>query len=393
VNTKKTFMRFVSIIVIILLVTPLGGIPTASGQASGGQYSKDELAQMVAPIALYPDSLLSQVLMAASYPLEIVEADRWVQKNKKLKGDKLGNALKDKTWDSSTKSLCYYPEVLSMLSEKLEWTTKLGNAFLNQQAEVMGAVQELRAKAKAQGNLQSNAQQKVVVEENKYIVIQPANPEVVYVPAYNPTVVYGSWPYPAYPPYPYYYPGAALVGGAIAFGAGFAVGAAVAGWSGCRWGAGTVNVNVNRTANFNNANSINRATQYNKGNNWNHNPQNRQGVAYNNKATAQKYGQSASRAQQGSRDARGYGQAQSRQGQGVKQSAARQPQAQQRGASQRDSAFSGSGNRQSERAAASRGQQSRSSSGFGGGSRGGGGFGGGGGSRGGGARGGGGRRR
>src|SRR5262249_50788384 len=171
---------------------------------------------LVAPIALYPDSLLAQVLMASTYPLEVVEAARFQKANPSLKDKALDDALQKQTWDPSVKSLVSFPEVLTMMNEKLDWTQRLGDAFLAQQSDVMDAVQVLRNKAQAQGNLQSNEQQKVIVQQPPadapagsppVIVIQPANPQVVYVPTYNPTVVYGSWPYPSYPPYSYYPPG------------------------------------------------------------------------------------------------------------------------------------------------------------------------------------------
>jgi hypothetical protein len=164
---------------------------------------------------LQPDSLLAQVLMASTYPLEIVEAARWAKANPGLKDKKLEDALQSQSWDPSVKSLTAFPEVLAMMNEQLDWTQKLGDAFLAQQNDVMGAVQVLRNKAKAQGNLESNKQQTVIVEQppaeqqgaTTIIKIEPSSPEVVYVPTYNPTVVYGSWPYPSYPPYSYYPPG------------------------------------------------------------------------------------------------------------------------------------------------------------------------------------------
>jgi hypothetical protein len=359
-TANMTFIRIVSVILIILLVAPFGGIrDAASQQAPDGKYSRDELAQMLAPVALYPDSLLSQVLMASTYPLEIVEADRWVKKNPGLSGDSLDKALQDKTWDVSTKSLCYYPQVLGMLSEQIEWTTKLGDAFLGQQADVMSSVQELRSKALAQGNLETNSQQNVVVEE-KAISIEPARQTVVYVPAYNPAVVYGPWLYPAYPPYPYYYPGAVVTGAAISFGAGFVVGAAVAGWSGFYWGHGNVYVNINKTYVFNNRNNYNHDRRLYQNNSWQHNPQHRQGMAYMDKKTAQKYGQAPSRSIEGRRDVRGHVQAQ-----GIKasQAQAQRKDMSQKRAGQRDNAFTGPGSRHSEHAAANRGAYSRSSGG------------------------------
>ena len=169
-------------------------------------FKQEELDQILAPIALYPDSLVAQILMASTYPLEVVQADRFAKQNASLKGEALTKALEAQSWDPSVKSLVNFPQVLTMMSEKLEWTQKLGDAFLAQQKPVMDTIQSLRAKAQAAGNLKTTKEQTVIVEE-KIIKIEPASPQVIYVPAYNPTVVYGAWPYPAYPPYSYYPPG------------------------------------------------------------------------------------------------------------------------------------------------------------------------------------------
>jgi uncharacterized membrane protein YgcG len=249
-------------------------------------FSKEQLQQLVAPIALYPDSLLAQILMASTYPLEVVEAARWVKANPKVTGNALEAAMQKQTWDPSVKSLTAFPQVLAMMDQKLDWTTDLGNAFLAQQADVMNAVQALRAKAQAEGNLKSNEQQTVTVEQQpsgsqpQTIIIQPASPQVVYVPTYNPSVVYGPWPYPAYPPYYYYPPGYAAVGAMVSFGVGLAVGSAL--WGGCNWGSSNVNVNVNRYNNFNHTNISNG--------NWQHNSAHRRGVQYNNQNVRNQYG-------------------------------------------------------------------------------------------------------
>ena len=227
-------------------------------------FSPEELEQVVAPIALYPDSLLAQVLMASTYPLEVVEAARFAEENPSLKDEALDQALQGKTWDPSVKSLVSFPQVLTMMNEKLDWTQKLGDAFLAQQKDVMDAVQRLRARAHAEGNLESTKEQKVIVEQAPptevtvqqaptevvveqapptVIVIEQTNPQVVYVPTYNPTVVYGPWPYPAYPPYYYYPPGYVAGSSMLSFGAGMAVGAAV--WGDCDWDGGDVDINVN----------------------------------------------------------------------------------------------------------------------------------------------------
>ena len=169
----------------------------AAAPASGAAMSPEQLDALLAPIALYPDQLLAQVLMASTYPLDVVSAARFVKANKGLKGDALDKAVEKETWDPSVQSLSAFPQVLEMMSEKLEWTQQLGDAYLADQARVLATVQSLRAKAQAAGNLKSNAEQKVVVQE-KTIIIEPAKTEVVYVPAYNPTIVYGPWWAPAY---------------------------------------------------------------------------------------------------------------------------------------------------------------------------------------------------
>ena len=186
----------------------------SQGPQSPPVFKAEELEQMLAPIALYPDSLLTQMLMASTYPLEVVQADRWTKQNKDMKGDALAKALEAQPWDPSVKSLVAFPQVLAMMSEKIDWTQKVGDAFLAQQKDVLATVQKLRAKAQASGNLKTTKEQVVTVEK-EVIIIEPASPQVVYVPTYNPTVVYGAWAYPAYPPYPVYpagyVPGTALL--------------------------------------------------------------------------------------------------------------------------------------------------------------------------------------
>jgi hypothetical protein len=244
----------------------------------------EEIEQLVAPIALYPDALLAQILMASTYPLEIVSAARWVETNPGLQSQALEDVLQTEPWDASVKSLAAFPQVLTMMNEKLDWTQKLGDAFLAQQKDVMDAVQRLRAKAQAQGNLQSTAEQKVIVEQpaasqTTVVKIEPSNPQVVYVPTYNPTVVYGAWPYPTYPPYYYYPPGYVAATSLFSFGVGMAVGSAL--WGGCNWSNGDVDINVNRYNNFNRANISNGK--------WEHNVEHRKGAQYRDAASQQKY--------------------------------------------------------------------------------------------------------
>ena len=260
--------------------------PSSDKTASSGESaSQEELAQILAPIALYPDTLLAQMFMAATYPLEIVEAARFSKEKPSLKEDALDKALKEKEWDVSVKSLCHFPTVLASLSENLDATKRLGDYFLDNQKAVMDMVQTLRAKAKEEGHLKTTKEQKVVEEEN-IIVIESANPEVVYVPSYSSTYVYGSWWYPHYPPYAWYphYPG-------YGFGVGIAIGIGVGSWCSPNWGRGDIDIDIDRTNNFNK--NVDRDRQ-GKGNrqSWKHNPRHRQGVAYNNKATREKFGQS-----------------------------------------------------------------------------------------------------
>jgi Protein of unknown function (DUF3300) len=380
--------------VLWLLVVVMALPPWAFAQDAGGtaaaRFSKEQLEQIVAPIALYPDELLSQILMASTYPLDVVQASRWASQNKNLKGDALTKALEKEDWDPSVKSLVNFPQVLQMMNEKLDWTQKLGDAFLAQEKDVMDTIQVLRKKAEAEGNLKTTKEQKVVVEKET-IIIQPANPQVVYVPTYNPTVVYGAWPYPAYPPYYYYPPGYAAGAAAFGFATGVAVGAAWGyAWGHANWHGGNVDVDINRNTNINN--NINRNNyqqqmqqrgQSAQGK-WQHNSSQRKGVAYRDSATAQKFGQSSARTTQASQGARGYGESRGAGAQTRDVGAARG------GAGGRESAFSGAGSGSFDRSASQRGQASRGQSygggggTSGGGSRGGGGYSGGGGSRGGG---------
>ena len=253
-------------------------------------FKMEEIDQLMAPIALYPDDLLAQILTAATYPLEIVMAARWVAdpKNAALKGDALTQALQAQSWDPSVKSLVPFPAVLKMMSDHLEWTQKLGDAFLEQAQDCLASVQRLRQRAQSAGKLTSTPQQ-TVTTQHQAIIIAPADPEVVYVPAYNPAVVFGAWPYPDYPPY-YYSPppgyalGTGLAAG-LAFGAGVAITRGLWGWGSPNWRTGAINVNVNRF----NAINVNR-TAISAGT-WQHNAVHRQGVAYRNVATSQRFGQ------------------------------------------------------------------------------------------------------
>ncbi|HEY6644073.1 DUF3300 domain-containing protein [Povalibacter sp.] len=281
-------------------------------QKSPAAFKPEELEQIVAPIALYPDALLAQVFMASTYPLEIVQAARWSREHPDVKGDAVAAEMQKQSWDPAVKSLVAFPDVLTMMNEKLDWTQKLGDAFLAQQKDVMDAVQRLRKKAKDSGNLKSSKEQTVKTEPVKtepdgagtaastttqVIVIESSDPEVVYVPTYNPTVVYGAWPYPAYPPY-YYYPPAYVPGAAFfSFSMGVVVGGAL--WGNCNWGGNDIDIDVNRYNNFN-RNEINHNRSTGVGdrsgnrNSWQHNAEHRKGVGYRDSATQQKYGRASS---------------------------------------------------------------------------------------------------
>lgn len=297
---KTTLTKSLAVFLALLLGASQGVI----AQSEGGDktFKQEELDQLLAPIALYPDSLLAQILMASTYPLEVVQAGRWIKANQTLKGDALTAALEKENWDPSVKSLVNFPQVLDLMNEKLDWTQKLGDAFLAQQKDVMDTVQRLREKAEAQGNLKSSEQQKVIVEkETQTIIIEPANPQVVYVPTYNPTVVYGTWWYPSYPPYYYYPPGYAAGAALFSFGVGVAVGAAWGyAWGGCNWRGGDVDIDINRNTNINN--NIDRSKYQNKvttgqggRGEWKHDPEHRKGVSYRDQGTAQKFDRGASK--------------------------------------------------------------------------------------------------
>jgi hypothetical protein len=263
-----------------ILLAPLVRAQDAAPTTS---FKKEEIEQLVAPIALYPDALVAQILMASTYPLEIVQAARWSKANPNAKDKALEDAMQKQPWDPSVKSLAAFPQILAMLNDKLDMTQKLGDAFLGQQKEVMDAIQQLRAKAHAAGNLKSGKEQKVIVEQQNgttVIKIEPANPEVVYVPVYNPTVVYGPWPYPAYPPYYYYPPGYSAGTVFFAFSVGIIVGNAM--WGGCHWGGGNVYINH---YNYNNFNKTDIKTG-----DWQHKPEHRRGVEYRDPGSRQKYG-------------------------------------------------------------------------------------------------------
>jgi hypothetical protein len=256
---------------LVPLITGIAGlaIPTLALAQTPAKVSNQQLDSLTAPIALYPDALLAQVLMAATFPQQIQEAAQWSKANPQKQGDDAVKAVASEQWDPSVQSLVAFPQVLATMASKPEWVTQLGNAFLAQPNDVMDSVQRLRKQAQQAGNLKTNEQQKVVVEQST-IQIVPANPQVVYVPTYNPTVVYGVWPYPAYPPvYVPPPPGYAIATGfatGLAFGAGIAVANSL--WGGFNWNNHDVNINVNR---YNNINVNNRINANTTTANWNRN--------------------------------------------------------------------------------------------------------------------------
>jgi hypothetical protein len=397
--------------------------PAAPPKSSSGGFSEDQLEQLIAPIALYSDALLAQILMAATYPLEIVKADRFVKANPDLKDAALDEALKDHDWDASVKSLCRLPDVLSTLSQNLDWTQDLGDAVLGQRTALMDAAQRMRGKAHDSGNLKTSEQQVVTVKEDKIIVIESSSPEVVYVPTYSPTVVYGGW-YPPYWYYPYYPWGAGLV----TFGFGVAMGAAI--WGGCGWGWGhsDIDIDIDRNNNFNRNTNRDRVDHRggdragNRGgrSSWSHDPGHRRGANYQNSKVASQYGArdgssrvsrdqargfsgdrsgrrdvrtpgsgSRDRATTAARDRAGSGQRASAADRGGGQRATSPRSSGSRSSyGSRNGAYSGSSRPSVDRGSSGRGSMSRGSrsyggsrGGFGGGGRGGGGRGGGGGRR------------
>ena len=421
---KKMMQSGLAVLCSLLLLPmdlPLGAqsqqkpdspVPKAAGASPDAEepdvkLPPDQLDSLVAPIALYPDPMLAQVLAASTYPLELIQLQQWLAKHKDLKDKALADAVGKQPWDPSIQGLAALPEVVKRLAEDIQWTTDLGNAFLAQQNDLMEAVQRMRKKASDAGNLKSTEQQKVetkVVETKQVIVIEQSNPEVVYVPSYNPVVVYGPPVYP-YPPIYYPPPGYYAAGVAISFGVGLAMGAAWGGgWGyGCGWG-GNNDITINNNNNFNRNTNVNGGNRVNangnRGNgsgngNWQHNAQHRGGTPYSDRSTANKYGGTTRGASASDR------QANARQGQSNRgQSGGARPSQGQVGGGNRPSSGGGGdrvGNRStspsansrssnnamgggssgrtgsSAKASSSRGSSSMSSRGGGGGSRGGGG--------------------
>jgi hypothetical protein len=285
-RASTIIMRGLAWMIIAMLVMPPGILAQDSGQPGpADKFRKEELTQMLAPIALYPDSLIAQMLMASTYPLEVVEAERWLKQNRDLKGDALNDALQEKPWDPSVKALCHFPDVVIAMSDKLDQTRKLGDAFLGQEEEVMDTIQQLRRKAEEQGNLKTTREQEVI-DESDAIKIEPADPEVVYVPVYDPYYVYGPWWYPAYPPYYWYYPSGFVTGGFIRFRPSVFIGISLFPWVWFDWHLHSVHIDIHKTSRFH---RFDRRRDYDRPD-WRHNPYHRKGVAYRDRATSQRFG-------------------------------------------------------------------------------------------------------
>jgi Protein of unknown function (DUF3300) len=278
----QRFMRRVAVLLILSAITA-----SAQAQQSGtAAFSKEQLEQLTAPIALHPDPLLSQILMASTYPTEVVQAARWTRENANVSGQALQDAMQKQPWDPSVKALTAIPQTLQMMSDKLDWTQQLGDAFLGQQAELLAAVQVLRQRAEAAGHLKSTDQQKVSKatktvggSATSIISIEPTNPDYLYVPVYDPRVCYGDWPYPAYEPF-YWQPYGFTGSGIVAFAGAVAVGSAL--WGRVDWWRDRVNINANRFNQFNRTNIADGT--------WRHDARHRGNVPYRDAKVASQLG-------------------------------------------------------------------------------------------------------
>lgn len=282
--------------------------PTAPAEVV---FTPEELDQMLAPLALYPDSLLAQVLMAATYPGDVADAVAWSKAHPDSSGDAAVRQVANEPWDPSVQSLVAFPAALATLGQDPAWVQRVGDAFLAQPNAVMDSVQRLRRQAQAAGHLESNEQQKIIVQPaapapadstvvvqqpaTQTIIIEPAQPQTVYVPSYNPSVVYGTWAYPSYPPAYYPPPPGSYLGTALATGLAFGAGVAIVDslWGDCDWGHGDIDIDVNRYNNINTNRQIN-ANQ----NTWSHNSINRDGVPYRDRAHREQSGRSLAGSEQ-----------------------------------------------------------------------------------------------
>ncbi|RYY76523.1 MAG: DUF3300 domain-containing protein [Gammaproteobacteria bacterium] len=284
--------RFQTLLFVLLAIVPLWSTSpsTFAADDESGDFSQAELDQMLAPIALYPDALLSQVLIASTYPLEVVQADRWVRTNKDLKTDDALKFAENKDWDPSVKALVAFPDVLQRMSENIDWTQRLGDAFLGDEDEVMDAVQRLRKRAYASGNLEK-AQHISVEQDNDNIVIEPAQERVVYVPVYDTRVVYGNWWWPEYPPVYWHYPSSYTYVSGFYWGSSIYVGPTYF-YSSCHWRDRRVVVIDRHThysgnPRFYTGRSI---VRHEGARAWRHDPVHRHGVGYYNNNLRETYG-------------------------------------------------------------------------------------------------------
>jgi hypothetical protein len=314
-NPGTGVVRVVAVATAVLLLLGVGDrvLWAQSGPPAEPQLSPEQLDSLLAPIALYPDPLLGQILAASVYPLEIVEAYRWLQQHSKLKGSPLTDAAREQDWDPSIQAMVVFPSVLKMMNDSLEWTTNLGDAFLAQQLDVMDAIQRMRSRAMDAGQLTNSPQQKVVTMDNS-IEIQPADPQVVSVPVYTPAVIWGSPGYYPYPPVYYPFGAASIVAaGAVSFAAGVALGAAFngcCGWGGWGWGCGwsshTVIINNHFYNRYGYENYRHGEVNTLHGDRpWSFNPEHRHGVPYPNRELAQKYGAASRQVRTGAPSLRG----------------------------------------------------------------------------------------
>jgi hypothetical protein len=294
-NASKAFLcAVVALMLPIYVVAQDLPPPPLQSTAPAQAYTQQQIDQLAAQIALYPDQLVSQILMASTYPLEVVEASRWVQEpsNSPLRGDALAAALAQQPWDPSVKSLVNYPQILSMMNNHLQWTEELGDAFLAQQPAVMDSVQRLRQMAETSGHLTSTPQQTITSDDGA-IDIEPTVPQTVYVPYYNPATVYGNWPYPDYEPYYYpyagYYPAAGVYMG---FGVGIGILGGYWGWNHWDWHNHRLDVDDHRFAEINGGHAplVPGA--------WSHDIAHRHGVPYNSPTVRSRFQNASNQARQ-----------------------------------------------------------------------------------------------
>lgn len=292
--TSQLLQRPVKLALTVSLLLPLlVGCTTTqavdqtsySTRAAQASFSEAQLDSLLAPIALYPDTVLSHLLIASTYPLEVVEADRWARNNTRLKGDDAVNAVDHQDWDPSVKALVAFPDILQRMSEDLDWTQQLGDAFLADEERLMDSVQKLRNRAYASGNLDKVEHVRVIREE-KTIIIEPSVERVVYVPAYDTRVVYGNWWWADYPPVYWHYPSSYVFVSGFYWGPRVHIGPRFY-FSGCHWRDRRVVV-VDRHHNhrFYDSRSVAR---YSNARHWHHNPVHRRGVAYHDNQTRARF--------------------------------------------------------------------------------------------------------